>query len=154
MGDKMQEAKDIAKKKLELYQKGINDKVTDWYNFSTTPRTETEIKERVLRDKKYNEESCCISYICKFSKLSEEMIDWLDENTKLPEKATREGIHSKVDWDYISSYQVLSEEFIERHAANVNWTRIFQFQKLSDEFRSKHLKELKLELEKEQSKED
>lgn len=40
----------------------------------------------------------------------------------------------KCDWDYISSYQVLSESFIREFADKVNWYYISSNQKLSESF--------------------
>ena len=43
-----------------------------------------------------------------------------------------------MDWDSISEYQKLSEEFIERHYDKVNWKSIAEYQDLSEDFRKKH----------------
>lgn len=127
---------DIKHKMQKLY----NANVKSWVEFSLAPRTEEEIKERVIYDNLHGTETICISYICKFSKLSEGMIDWLCENTVLTDRSTRKKTN-KVDWDYISSFQTLSEDFIEKHSKDVNWKFIFQYQNVSKEFRRKHQKE-------------
>lgn len=44
----------------------------------------------------------------------------------------------KVDWNYISRYQKLSLEFIDKHKYKVNWDNISKYQKLSEEFIDKH----------------
>ena len=44
----------------------------------------------------------------------------------------------EVDWYYISRYQTLSEEFIEKHCDEVNWWYILEYQKLSESFIEKH----------------
>src|SRR5574344_137783 len=44
----------------------------------------------------------------------------------------------KVDLNYISIYQKLSEEFIDKHKDKVYWGYISQYQKLSEEFIEKH----------------
>ena len=56
------------------------------------------------------------------------------------EKFFDENINNfEVDWDYISEYQTLSEEFIEKHVDKVNWCRISKFQKLSESFIGKYI---------------
>src|SRR5574344_1723695 len=44
----------------------------------------------------------------------------------------------KVDLYYISEYQKLSEEFIEKYNDKVNWNNISQYQTLSESFIEKH----------------
>jgi hypothetical protein len=44
----------------------------------------------------------------------------------------------KVDWGYISMFQKLSEELIEKYTDKVNWYRISMYQKLSESFIDKH----------------
>ena len=56
------------------------------------------------------------------------------------EKFFDENINNfEVDWDYISEYQTLSEEFIEKHVDKVVWDYISIYQKLSEEFIEKHV---------------
>ena len=53
------------------------------------------------------------------------------------EKLSEEFIdrfNDKVDWIYISTRQKLSEEFIEKYKDRVNWYDISMYQKLSEEF--------------------
>jgi hypothetical protein len=40
----------------------------------------------------------------------------------------------KVDWDWISKYQPLSEPFIREFQDKVNWDCIFKYQPLSEPF--------------------
>lgn len=122
-----------TKKKQEI----IKANIKDWLEFSTKPRTEEEIRERILKDKENNTETCCVSYICTFSKLSESFIEELTEITKYPNIKTR-LYRDKVDWAAISSRQKLSEMFIEKHKDDVVWPLIFQYQELSIEFKKKH----------------
>jgi hypothetical protein len=44
----------------------------------------------------------------------------------------------EVNWGYISKYQTLLEEFIEKHCDKVNWYLISKYQKLSESFIEKH----------------
>jgi len=41
-------------------------------------------------------------------------------------------------WGWVSEYQKLSEEFIEKYSNKVYWFYISRFQKLSEEFIEKH----------------
>ena len=43
-------------------------------------------------------------------------------------------IHSNVDWNYISSQYILSENFIREFKDEVNWYYISPYQKLSENF--------------------
>ena len=45
---------------------------------------------------------------------------------------------NKVDWFRISIYQKLSEDFINEHADKINWYYISKYQKLSEDFIEKH----------------
>ena len=55
------------------------------------------------------------------------------------EKFFDENINNfEVDWNYISEYQTLSEEFIEKYSDKVNWDDISEYQKLSEDFIEKH----------------
>jgi len=129
-----------AKERLEKLQKQqeiMCKNVKEWADFSLNARSEEEIKERILYDKTHGTNTCCVSYICKFSKLSEEMIEWLCENTRLGARNTSSR-NNKVDWDYICSHQKLSEEFIEKHRKEVNWRLVFQYQDISEKFKKKH----------------
>src|SRR3712207_7465640 len=42
------------------------------------------------------------------------------------------------DWNKISKYQYLTEEFIEKHQNELNWRCISRYQKLSGEFIEKY----------------
>ncbi len=56
---------------------------------------------------------------------------------KLKQANKELGTHYS-DWDDISIYQKLSEDFIERHKNNFNWHYISIYQKLSEVFIEKH----------------
>ena len=61
------------------------------------------------------------------------------EEIKDIEKFFDENINNfVVYWGYISLYQKLSEEFIEKYKDKVYWGCISEYQKLSEEFRQKH----------------
>jgi len=47
---------------------------------------------------------------------------------------TVEEFKDKVNWNYISASQKLSENFIREFKSNVEWYRISQYQKLSEDF--------------------
>ena len=57
-----------------------------------------------------------------------------NEKTFVPDKNT--------DWNDISQYQKLSEQFIEKHSNKVYWTYISRYQKLSEQFIEKHSKKV------------
>jgi len=63
--------------------------------------------------------------------------DWISECQKLSE-AFIEKHAGRVNWDWISKFQKLSEKFIEKHADEVDWYCISKFQKLSEKFIEKH----------------
>ena len=112
------------------------DNVRNWIEFSTKPRTEEEIREALKHDiglqnnyKQFVEgQIVCMSYICRYSKLSPEFIEEISEIYR------SSSINNKLDWDYISMYQKLTEEFILKHKNDVNWKLILKFQDLSNEF--------------------
>jgi len=137
----LEQAKERLEKQRQC-QEQICKEVKDWAEFSLNARSEDEIKERILKDNKNGTNTCCISYICKFSKLSEEMIEWLCEYTSLAGSKSKSYRKNKVDWDYISIHQKLSEEFIEKHHKEVNWRFIYQFQDVSEDFKKKHRSDL------------
>ena len=66
-------------------------------------------------------------------------VDWvyISVYQKLSEEFIEKYI-DKVDWYYISKYQKLSEEFIEKYIDKVNWFCISKYQTLSEEFRQKY----------------
>ena len=59
--------------------------------------------------------------------------DYISVYQKLPEDFIRE-FKDKVDWCYISGYQKLSEGFIREFKDKVDWTNISTYQKLSEDF--------------------
>src|SRR5574343_49486 len=64
-------------------------------------------------------------------------LDYISIHQKLSE-AFIEKYCDKVDWDCISTYQTLSEEFIEKYSDKVDWDDISAYQKLSESFIEKH----------------
>jgi hypothetical protein len=48
------------------------------------------------------------------------------------------------DWRWISSYQNLSEEFIEKYSYKVDWINISLSQKLSEEFIKKNINKINI----------
>lgn len=63
-----------------------------------------------------------------FQQFSEDLIDYLDENNWLDSK----------DWDNISIFQVLSEDFIMKNEEQWKWKYIFKCQNLSKSFRDEY----------------
>ena len=124
------------------YQEIVKKNMKDWADFSLNPQTEDAIRERVLHDLETGDNTYCMSYICTFSKLSEDFIEELYQLTRRRKGKSARIYDNKLDWVAISSKQKLSESFIERHAKDVDWKLIYQFQDLSDEFRIKHLDKL------------
>ena len=59
--------------------------------------------------------------------------EYISKNQKLSEDFIRE-FQDKVDWYYISRYQKLSEDFIREFQDRVDWEYISQYQKLSEDF--------------------
>ena len=63
----------------------------------------------------------------------------LEEITDI-EKFFDENVDNfEVDWDDISYYQKLSEEFIEKYVDKIEWWYISRYQKLSESFIEKHI---------------
>ena len=62
-------------------------------------------------------------------------MDWesISEYQYLSEDFIRE-FAGEVDWDYISTYQHLSEDFIREFKKKVNWHCISRYQRLSEDF--------------------
>lgn len=60
--------------------------------------------------------------------------DYISEYQKLSEEFIRE-FKDKLNWDKISAYQILSEDFIMEFQDKVNWENILFFQKLSKDFK-------------------
>src|SRR5574344_694303 len=62
------------------------------------------------------------------------------EEIKDIEKFFDENIDKyEFDWSYISQFQKLSEDFIEKHINKVNWYRISKYQTISESFIEKHI---------------
>src|SRR5574344_2136979 len=64
-------------------------------------------------------------------------LNYISQYQKLSEELIEKHI-DKVEWDCISIYQTLSEEFIDKYIDKVRWGYISQYQKLSEEFIEKH----------------
>lgn len=140
--------------------------IKQWLNFSMKPRTEEEIELAL----KYNPDIVCISYICRYSRLSEAFIEKLiiltsgllnkensdtqydavkklcdakyagDKTVKeiitieenrhragqptqtvyIDTLCTAEDVHDKIDWDYIATYQKLSDDFVRKYMKVLN----------------------------------
>jgi len=71
----------------------------------------------------------------QFCKENENRIDWdyISKNQKLTESFIRK-FYRILNWKYISQYQVLSEDFIREFKDYVNWNLILRYQKLSEDF--------------------
>jgi hypothetical protein len=130
----------------------------EWKEFSMNPQKEEDIKKKLLEEMEtgYLGFYICMSYICRFSKLSEDFIEELERLTTYNKKVhevnyiTKKSKNyfvtdSRLDWTYICQYQKLSEDFIERHENDVLWALIYQYQELSDEFKRKHIDQLNRE---------
>ncbi len=142
----------VDNEKLEAYRRNT----LNWLNFSMHPQTEDAIRDRIMREIEEEDASkyVCISYVCRYSKLSEEFIEELDSLTsqmrkytvfskdKVPEGESQWQLvnrnSSRLDWRNICQYQKLSEDFIERHKNDVLWPIIFSHQDLSEEFKREH----------------
>jgi len=75
--------------------------------------------------------------IIMYKKFSEEEIEKIIR--KLDFNKNGSGNINKKLWEHISKYQVLSEEFIDRHMGDVNMGYISGHQVLSEEFIDKHI---------------
>lgn len=142
----------VDNEKLEAYKRNT----LNWLNFSMHPQTEDAIRDRIMKEIEEEDASkyVCISYVCRYSKLSEEFIEELDSLTsqmrkytvfskdKVPEGESQWQLvnrnSSRLDWRNICQYQKLSEDFIERHKNDVLWPIIFSHQDLSEEFKREH----------------
>lgn len=129
-----------------------------WKKFSMMPQKEEEIRKKLLDENRMEHAGfyVCMSYVCRYSKLSEDFIEELEEITAFDRKIpvynpktgrTRHSFtkDSRLDWTNICQYQKLSEDFIERHENDVLWALIYQYQELSDEFKRKHIGQLNQE---------
>jgi hypothetical protein len=67
---------------------------------------------------------------------------------KYPEEELEGNINlfNEQDWNYISYYQDLSEDFIEKHLDEVDWDNISFNQKLSESFIKKHINKINFTL--------
>ena len=67
--------------------------------------------------------------------------NWISENQKLSESFI-EKYKNKVSWEEISARQKLSEPFIEKYKNKVNWNKISFYQELSEPFIEKYKKKV------------
>ena len=72
-----------------------------------------------------------------FDELTESNWNYISSHQKLSEEFI-EKFSDKVYWNYISQYQKLSEKFIKKYENKVNWDRISYSQKLSEKFIEKY----------------
>ena len=63
--------------------------------------------------------------------------DWISINQTLSEEFIEKHM-DKVEWFWISRYQTLSESFIEKYKDKVDWFWISEYQTLSEEFKKKY----------------
>lgn len=149
--------------------------VEEWMTWSMTPHTEEEIEERLRRAP----DSCCVSYICRYSNLSEPFIErmmalttgLIDENTSeeeikriqeivmeklsTPAKELKHrtpkyyifkiggnevaktdiDINDRLDWFYISKFQILSPNFIMKYIDLIKIEQL-HFERYSKQFRN------------------
>lgn len=116
----------------------------EWVEWSLSPHTEREIRERVLE----NRDSVCYTYLCRNSKLSERFIielailslneeiteDNYDEKMEELIPIFNENYDNRLDWKNISTYHKLSEEFIEKYKPLLDGKAIGENQTLSEKF--------------------
>ena len=135
------------------------EQVNEWLNFSINPRSEYEIREKILSDK-FRDSDVCFTYICRFSKLSESFIEELevlstgfisyfnlDDFDKVKEALYKEeGVtviknrHGDNNPDkllHINNSQINSR---------IDWYYIAKHQTLSPEFISKHFNKIEKSL--------
>ena len=122
-------------RKSLMYEMGTNNpdgdsNVKHWIEDSMAGISENEIREKLIKDPY----SLCISYICRYSKLSEDFIEELSrlttttscspavENDGRTPKKVKE--RDKLDWFYLCTYQKYSEYFIRNHQDDVDWKAI------------------------------
>jgi len=80
---------------------------------------------------------CKQFYVQSLYKLHKYHWDYISKYQKLNEQFI-EKYKDYINWNYISEYQNLSEDFIQKHKDLVNWNYISKFQKLSEVFIQKH----------------
>lgn len=80
---------------LRMYTLNKTGSIRDWLNFSTSPQEEELIEQMAIKDI----DSLCYSFICRYSKLSENFIERLLALTTgvLNEKSTEEEISKLTD---------------------------------------------------------
>ena len=147
---------------METHSKELKD----WLDFSLFPQSELDIRKRAVDDALYKTHSLCYSYVCRFSKLSEEFIEDLMFITSpfyeidYDNKENRNFIVDLIDLDITTKSQLekaitrlsksrpvdsglLNKFHGNRKVKNVasdrlDWFYLYKFQNLSDEFIKKH----------------
>lgn len=120
-------------------------KVNKWLVFSLNPRTEQEIIKAFMEDR--NE--LCISYICKYSKLSEAFIETLGVlSTEKITHYNEDDVNALIDCMYGDKKDAIlycqSEIPKIYHKSQLHdkldWFYISRYQKLSEKFILRHAK--------------
>lgn len=83
-----------------------------------------------------------LSYHYEFSldmlRIYQHRVNWglILERTKYPEEVLREMApnFNENDWEIVSKYQKLSEQFITDYADNLNWENVLIYQEISGAF--------------------
>lgn len=147
---------------METHSKELKD----WLDFSLFPQSELEIRKRAVNDALYKTHSLCYSYVCRFSKLSEDFIEDLMFITSpfyeidYDNKENRNFIVDLIDLDITTKSQLekaivklskfrsvdsrmLSKFHGNRKIKNVaadrlDWFYLYKFQNLSEAFIMKH----------------
>ena len=140
------------------------DNVSEWSEFSLVPQTEQALEERLLS----NINSVCVTYICRFSVLSEKFIERLLALTTgvLNKESTEEEIQMLTDfmvdkltnqerdrkkkiniWTMVKDDKGIMvrtyKSFNESNLSDrLDWTYIARFQALSNDFIKKYAKHL------------
>lgn len=138
----------------------------DWLDFSLFPQPELEIRKRAIDDALYKTHTLCYSYVCRFSKLSEEFIEDLMFITSpfyeidYDNKENRNFVVDLIDLDIstrsqlekaiekLSKSRSIDSGFLNKFHGNrkvknvasdrLDWFYLYKFQNLSEPFIKKH----------------
>ena len=138
----------------------------DWLDFSLYPQSELEIRKRAVNDAMYKTHSLCYSYVCRFSKLSEEFIEDLMFITSpfyeidYDNKENRNFVVDLIDLDVstrsqlekaiakLSKSRSIDSGFLNKFHGNrkvknvasdrLDWFYLYKFQNLAEPFIKKH----------------
>lgn len=125
----------------------ISQDIKDWENFSMNMESADDIVFRLIIQEKFKVDLCCLGYICKYSVLSEDLIDDIIFITS--------GLFSFSKWDDTHVHSVVKclekdnfedEEFkalypfvkTNKLSERIDWYEIYMNQKISDEFKKSH----------------